>query len=526
MHPFVAMLALALGLVAVGIVVQICFLLLWLGTAAGVVVAFWIACAVLAGRGFVRPIVVAPRDVVAGTAGLPRLRRNRARERDWAWPGYPAAQWRHDWYAAWRTGRICVVEGYRRILRWKERFEHPATRAICTAVPLAGWTGVAAGMFGGSIAVAAAGTSALAVLWAGWGALIGALRAYDHGIRRIRKADAVCPHCYYKQHFPDYRCGCGTVHRDIRPGLLGAMWRRCGCGRRLPTTVLRAAHLLTAQCERCAQPLRAGSAAVTEITVPVFGPVSAGKTRLVRTGLVRLRDELSAGGAELSFDDESSSQAFEDGVRLLSDGANTAKTPAGRLPAAITARLRSGRREALLNLFDAAGEFYADRADNAALEFLDHAGGLVFVLDPFSIPWVQDRLGAQHPRLAAAQPAARPPEEVYQVTVRRLQDYRVDLGRRALAVVVVKADLLHGLSWAEPLLSGSAREWLSGAGQDNLLLSAERDFAATSFLAVSSVRGVRPGDALSPAAPLRWLLDQGGFPFARNDPALPAKETA
>ncbi len=49
-------------------------------------------------------------------------------------------------------------------------------------------------------------------------------------------------------------------------------------------------------------------------------------------------------------------------------------------------RIRRGRHHALVNLFDAAGEFFTDPEQHRELEFLDHAGGSVFVLDPFSVP--------------------------------------------------------------------------------------------------------------------------------------------
>ncbi|WP_249123978.1 TRAFAC clade GTPase domain-containing protein [Saccharopolyspora erythraea] len=527
MHPVVALLLLGVGLCALGVAFYASLIALWLGSMAGVVLAFVIACTTLAGGGRWRPALVMPEHVEAGTAGLPRLRRNRPRGRDRAWPSYLASQWRYDWLGAWRCGRDIIGSGYRLIRGWGEFTTWP-TRFLLQAVPLAGWSGVLVGTLLGALLVAVVAGTVLVVAWIGWVAVIALLRGYDSVVRRIRRADAVCPHpeCYYKQRLPDYRCpNCAAVHRDIRPGPLGAVWRRCGCGTRMPTTVLRAARKLTALCERCGQPLHTGAAALTGISMPVFGAVSAGKTRLVHAGMVKLRDELAAAGAELEFDDEPSRQVFAEATRLVSGGGETAKTPAGRLPAAITARVRRGRRQALLSLFDAAGEFFVDHQENTELEFLDHASGLVFVVDPFSVRWVRDQFGgAGDARVVAANPATRDPDEVYQVTVRRLKDYRVDLGRRALAVVVVKADLLQELDWAGPLLSGRVREWLTTAGLDNLVLAAERDFAEVRFFVASSLTGTTPGSALSPAEPFLWLMGRGGFPVSRGGSGRTVKE--
>ncbi|CAM02385.1 hypothetical protein A8924_3500 [Saccharopolyspora erythraea NRRL 2338] len=527
-NPVVALLLLGAGLCALGVVFYASLIALWLGSMAGVVGSFVIACTTLAGGGRWRPALVMPEHVEAGTAGLPRFRRNRPRGRDRAWPGYLASQWRYDLLAAWHRGRGIIVAGYRRIRGWGGYGEWAALRFLVQAVPFAGWSGVLVGTLAGGLLVTVVAAAVLVVAGIGWAAVIALLRGCDGMVRRIRRADAVCPHpeCYYKQRLPDYRCpNCATVHRDIRPGLLGAVWRRCGCDTRLPTTVLRAARKLTALCERCGQPLHTGAAALTGISMPVFGAVSAGKTRLVHAGMVKLRDELAAAGAELEFDDEPSRQVFAEATRLVSGGGETAKTPAGRLPAAITARVRRGRRQALLSLFDAAGEFFVDRQENTELEFLDHARGLVFVVDPFSARWVRDQFGgAGDARVVAANPATRDPDDVYQVTVRRLKDYRVDLGRRALAVVVVKADLLQDLDWAGPLLSGRVREWLTTAGLENMVLSAERDFAEVRFFVASSLTGTRPGSALSPAEPFLWLMGRGGFPVSRGGSGRTVKE--
>ena len=248
---------------------------------------------------------------------------------------------------------------------------------------------------------------------------------------------------------------------------------------------------------------------LTDVRIPVFGPMSAGKTRLVHAGLVALRDQLAARGGELGFVDAPSQRAVEFGEEIIGSCDDTAKTPAGQLPRAITVRASAGRHRALVHLFDAAGEFFTDREDNSRLEFLDHAGGLVLVVDPFSIPWVRDQLGgADDDRVAAAQPATEDPERGYRVTAERMRDYGVKTGRRAVAVAVVKADLLSEFDWASDLRAGRVRDWLVEVGMDNLVLAAERDFAEARFFVVSSMTGVRAGSGMSPAAPLLWLISR------------------
>jgi hypothetical protein len=508
-------LAIWLAIVVISIAVSLFPIFMMGGTAC----VFVSACLVLAGRGSRPATLVTPNDVVNGTAGLRKQRG--PFPRDWAWPTYLAAQWRRDLVAVWHTSYAFIARGW----RWGFNYGYGSNlRWVSIGLTILIWSGVTLGALLGAAQVVVIGAIVLGLGWLGWGAVVGTLRGYDHVVRRLRKASGSCPVCYHVMVVPAYRCsGCQVVHHDIRPGVLGAASRTCGCGAKLPTTVLRASRRLEALCQRCDRPLRGGSGALTDIRVPVFGPVSAGKTRLVHAGLVTLRDRAAAEGAVLDFVDDASRQAFEHGEQLITSGGDTAKTPAGQLPPAITVRFtRSGsakaKDQALVHLFDAAGEFYLDRDDNSELEFLDHAGGLVFVVDPFAIGWVRDQLGgALESRLAEAHPASGDPEQVYHVTARRLRDYGVETQRRALAITVVKADLLTDLPWAADLVAGEVREWLNTAGLDNLVLAAERDFAAVRYFVVSSVTGIRPGHQLTPAAPFRWLLGLGGFALGRDE---------
>jgi hypothetical protein len=225
-----------------------------------------------------------------------------------------------------------------------------------------------------------------------------------------------------------------------------------------------------------------------------------------------LRDQAAAAGASVDFTDEQSRRAFDHGVEIIRTGADTAKTPAGQLPTAITAQVTVARRKALLHVFDAAGEFYIDRGDNSELSFLDHAQGLVFVVDPFSIPWVQDQLGGLgQVMLARANAAVDDPEQVYHVTAGRLRDYGVRTSHQRLAIAVVKADLLVDLPPARNLRPQQVREWLQEAGLDNLVLAAERDFAEVRYFVVASVHGARAGNPMSPANPFAWLMARAGL---------------
>jgi hypothetical protein len=484
---------------------------------AGALLAVVVIVATLLGVRSLRPATVTPAQVEGGTPLLPGLPEDAPFPRDRAWPSYLSAQRRVDLGTAWSnvTGTLMAgwhwiwrVGGNRRltVLRFVLRF-------VLLSVLALGWAAVSVGALAAAAVLLAACGLVLLVEWGGWIAIVGLLRTVDLLVRRRRRADASCHFCYHVAPRPCYACdNCGKVHRDVRPGRLGAVWRRCGCGAVLPTMVLRAARVLGPRCAACGRPLRDQAGAFTDVRIPVFGPVSAGKTRLVHAGLLALRDAAAAAGGSLDFVDDDSRAVFDDGAHRIASGGHTVKTARGLHPA-ITARLElPRRRRGLVHLFDAAGESYADREDSAELAFLDHAQGLVFVVDPFSIRSVRDRLaGAGWPNLARVKPAWQEPEAAYQTTSRQLRDHHGDLGGRWLAVAVVKADLLAGLPPSAGLRPGRVRQWLVEAGLDNLVLSAERDFGKVGYFLVASTTETRSGAAASPANPFDWLLSHCGL---------------
>lgn len=483
------------------------------GALAGAVLASVVVLGTVAGAGSLRPHLVTPDDVEHGRAPLPALRDRRSTQRDRAWPSYLSAQRRVDLRTAWAQLNGALEATWRWHGRgWANEGLSPLRFAVLPIITLVLLAMSLSAVVFGAVLLAVAHV-VLFVAWAGWILAVGGLRAVDALVRRLRRADASCPRCYHIAPRPYYACDrCGQVHRDVRPSRLGAVWRRCGCGQVLPTTVLRAARVLEPRCAQCGEPLRVDSGVITDVRLPVFGPQRAGKTRLLYAGLLALRDAAAQAGGRIDFVDDGSRVAFEEGAALIKSHGSTQKTDRGLLPA-VTARLTlSRRRRGLVHLFDAAGEYFADREGTTELEFLDRAVGLVLVVDPLSIGSVADQLRAvaRH-ELVEASPAVQDPEVAYQITTRRLRDYRVDTGDRWLAVAVVKADVLDRLLPSATPRPGHVRQWLVDAGMDNLVLSAERDFGRVRYFVVASIPEGEAGAGRSAAAPFDWLLSRRGL---------------
>ena len=491
------------------------------GVVAGALTVTVVLAATLLGAGRFAAPTVTPADV---PLRLPKIRS--PFPRDNAWPSYLFAQSVTDLQTAAVHVGTLVATLWRRMVRIVR--DEPGSLIFwpLLLLPLtAAITGTVAAV-GTALLLAAVLGAVLVITVLGWLICRQVLRGTDLGVRVLRRAKATCTHgtCTHRTRLPAYRCTCGTVHHDIRAGMQGLFTRRCACGALLPTTVLQAAGGLVAVCQDCGRDLRAGAGTMTDVVIPVFGSTSAGKTRLIYAGMVALGRHMSAVGGTFRPDGADSEATFQTATAMVDTGAQTTKTAAGRPPAGITVRLGAGGRPALLHLFDAAGESFSTRDDAADLRFLDDPQGMVFVLDPFSVPEVAGALrGPLAPRLTAAEPAHVDPEQSYLVTVQWLRDQGLVLRRKPLAVAVVKADLLLGLPPADGLTptatSDDVRRWLRGKGLDNLLDGMERDFREVGFHLVASrdagVGAQGKAGPTSPARPLLWLLRRTGV-AARN----------
>ena len=338
-----------------------------------------------------------------------------------------------------------------------------------------------------------------------------ALRGVERWRRDRRLTQAACMRCFHVTSWPAYQCpACLSKHHDVRPGRLGLLLRRCECGTHLPTMASRAAWRVTPLCKRCDAPLPEGAGGTRDVRIPVFGDVSAGKTRYLYASLNSLMHTAQGAGLDVSFPDEASREQAKFGLDVIRSGRETAKTSTNT-QTALTCRLGTGRRSEFIHLFDAAGEHFRNARQPDALRFLDDGHGLVYVLDPFSVDAIRKRLGGPGgTALPLAHAAAGDPELTYEDVVSRLRDAGFPASTQLLAVIVSKADLLRSAGLELPAGSAAIAQWLrEDCGVHNLVISAGREFAEVRFFTVASQNDA-PGGQDDPGAPLRWLLTSHG----------------
>jgi hypothetical protein len=475
--------------------------------------------------------VAATVGVLAGLLGAPRVSSPAAAARlslhdghgfsrlDHAWPSYVFQQCWFDLSANYRLLRLAVVAVWRTAWHlvpllpqpaaglinatesWRGRARWPTVALAwpLLAVPAALLAGVTAGAVAALMLVAAV---TAAVVTAGWVLLVAGrtvMSLWAHVARRRRRSAACCLNCYHLAERPVFVCpgehpgapAGAERHRRLRPSVQGLWWHRCGCGRLLPTTAARIARSLAARCPRCGTGLYPGAGYASDIRIVLFGAPRAGKSDLLAAA-----------------------------VRTIA-GPGAVEPAPGTPSPVVSLRLAGRRRPTVVHLFHPHGADLLDAERRRHLAYLDDAAGLVYALDPFSIPGLRAEIDhLPGPAFGVDTFASADPEEAYQEVVAGLRFANVATRRKLLAVVVTKRDLLGLLrhQTVDGRSSDAIRGWIERQGMEGIAFSARHDFRRSRFFLASADERDGAG------APFRWMLRQAGAPRAPAGATVTAVE--
>ncbi|MBK6872748.1 MAG: hypothetical protein IPG94_15670 [Kineosporiaceae bacterium] len=502
------------------------------GALAGALVGLWVPWTVLAGRAHTVPRLLTPDDVIAGTAlrGRPR---GPAKHFGWdhAWPSYLPYQAEYDARAVAAETRLWLHRAWglvsgTRPMHWATLVSAVRGRDIALAAPAAPTAArylfLAVPFAGFSIGLVAS-VAVWFLLMGAVGALLSLGRALMLWVHRLRdrvslrrdRASMICVECFTESSVPSYACSnasCGVIHRDMRPGPLGVVGRRCACGELLPTTVSSASRSLAIRCPSCDAEQSAGAGTRQTVMLPIIGEVAAGKTRLLVAASVGLAMRLTRTGGSLTPLNDEAEAFLSDAEALVVDRRNTVKTP-DAIPRGVALLAQgSGPRPVELQLLDAAGELFQNWDTTARLRYFDNARSMLFVMDPLAIPAVQRefRRSTHQGQLLVAEGRA---EEAYAAVVDRLRQEGVPTDKRTLVVVLPKADVLTRLGVGRDLRDADSegiRSWLIGVDQDLLVRRLERDFLTVRYFVVDSMNTTDVDHPLHPVQPLLCAIEQGG----------------
>lgn len=360
------------------------------------------------------------------------------------------------------------------------------------------------------------------------GATVALLRLSDAFWTRLWRIRHPCPENYCRDCRPHHLCpSCGVVHTDLRPGPHGVFRRVCQCGVSLPTMHRFGRASLECICSVCGSSL--ANLQSSDIHVALAGGAFSGKTNLLYMSMMKMQQtHLRAGLTELKFAEVNQKRAVERQVESLTRGVPADKT-VEVAPRAL--QVLAGRKllpvPTRIHFYDVAGEsFDSDRA-TAEHAFYDRLDTIIFVIDPLSIPRVEERHKDEIAK-EMLQSCSTLPEHAYGRMLGRLKSYSAQASERfrgiRLAVVLNKVDLFgvqHEIAalreaaaatldkGADPV-SEAVRQWLIEQGQANLVRAINDDFARTRYFAVSAL-GRSPSssdtsgfEGIDVLAPLIW----------------------
>ncbi len=347
-----------------------------------------------------------------------------------------------------------------------------------------------------------------------------------------------CPNCYKHMPIPVFVCPqCSREHTRLWPSIYGVFYHLCDCGYRLPTLDWLGRKKLIRKCAnpRCGVPLNNLIGQATNVHVPVVGGPSAGKSSFIVQATNQLIEYARSHEYSAQFPDANDKLDFEESLETMKQGGLVQKTVT-ELPKAYNLMIKSPGAMVgnILYFYDAAGEAFESLRHTHLHTFYQYVHGIVFVIDPFSMPNVL----VEHAKEVALHrsqisPSRLDPEDVYTRIVNVMEtSLGINNGRFpfSLAVILSKIDACGleqrlGQEEAEKLLLSRSdfghisdaknelvRTFLIENKYDNLVRLMEIQFRNVRYFSCSALGrlpGISRGAAFVPQhvlEPLLWLL--------------------
>lgn len=373
---------------------------------------------------------------------------------------------------------------------------------------------------------------ALGICYLAIGSLFLSVYGAERAYLLIKGFLTVCPSCHVRASLPVYLCdGCNRAeHRHLLPSSYGTFHHRCRCGQKLPSTFFLNRGRLVSKCPQCNYFLSRTHSESVKTIVPVIGGPSVGKTAYMIWLVQKLCDRAAAGGQTIGFLDDGEKSRYETSLEALRRGRMPAKTVATTPTAFNLISDEATKNPHTVYLYDPAGEAFGGEAELSPNRFLEYCSGILFLIDPFSIPAVQEAYGIDSGRPGSFAPSSQRPDDLLDRLLFMLEKnfghHPAESIRIPIAVVLTKVDAfdLERLLGHAGLPAGLSDGALDAACSERIqaqlkkwdmtplvenIESRFRDYRFFSFSAVGFERS--PSLAFSPQRverPYYWLLSR------------------
>jgi hypothetical protein len=255
-----------------------------------------------------------------------------------------------------------------------------------------------------------------------------------------------CPACQSKFSLPVYVCSCGRKHDRLRPGIYGILYRKCDCGRKLPTTFFNGRHKLTALCPDCKNNIKDGGLHASW-SIPVIGGQDSGKTCYINMTMMLLEKyALSKYGLRFEYENNGLDE-YKDNSDRLSQGYLPEKTTDYRLRYYQFNLTPKGATKQQISLCDVAGELFDINLGAVEIKKqigFRYANAFMLIIDPLSIPEYRGEV-SKTTSLSEYKGSIQPIDEMVDTFINTLQNMfsikADDMLKSDVAVIFTKADI-------------------------------------------------------------------------------------
>lgn len=216
-----------------------------------------------------------------------------------------------------------------------------------------------------------------------------------------RKIFAACDRCKNSSLIPTYLCpGCGEKHTNLTPGVYGILRRTCDCGQKLPTAFFNGRKDLPGICPHCLENEGVvhylNSAETRPLCIPVVGARSVGKTAFITAFSKEFIDTVApAKGIAVQLYSDEKERIYRQITADYTAGSTrmTERPQDNRSVSSVSFSFFAGhpsfKPDRLVHIYDIAGEVFTDNTETEVQKQYEYCAGIVFVVDPFSIPTVR-----------------------------------------------------------------------------------------------------------------------------------------
>jgi len=361
-----------------------------------------------------------------------------------------------------------------------------------------------------------------------------------------------CHECKEKMLIPTYICPkCAARHSKLTPGVYGILRRTCNCGKKLPTSFFFnvSGHYrrdLSAICPYCKHDLR--DRETVPICIPIVGGRSVGKTAFI-TAFSHdfIKKVAPAKGWEIDSYNPTKDAIYKEIVQDYDTGSTrmTDRPQDINKPSSVSfsffVKGPEFNPERLVHVYDIAGEVFTDNSENEMQKQYEYCHGIVFVVDPFSIPSIRYKYESE---LAPEDIAGIGKADINGVVnsflnklreVTGLTDYK--MSKVPIAIVVNKIDsaglfteigqgAIKALMVSDPVKYNNAqdvqdylcRKFLEDNGMEAFLNNVNIKFKNNRFFACSAIGHPRDKGAYQPQGimqPMEWLFRNADSKMAK-----------